>query len=113
MREDGCVMPRCPAHGVEASSSRAALFAPDGTATHPEQKREHASVSTTHFDEAQVEQALWQEFRDHDASLNNALNEALQIHAGPAWRVFQVRVFSIGFRSPPSLVSSALALPQT
>jgi hypothetical protein len=38
------------------------------------------------------EQALWQEFRDHGASLNNTLNEALRIHAGPVWRVFQVRV---------------------
>jgi hypothetical protein len=45
-----------------------------------------------HFDEAQDEQALWQEFRDHGASLNNTLNEALRIHGGPAWRVFQVRI---------------------
>jgi hypothetical protein len=29
--------------------------------------------------------------RDHGAALNRALNEALQIHGGPAWRVFQVR----------------------
>jgi hypothetical protein len=42
---------------------------------------------------AQAEQALWQEFRDHGASLNNTLNEALQIHGGPSWRIFQVRVF--------------------
>jgi chromosome segregation ATPase len=28
---------------------------------------------------------------DHGAALNRALNEALQIHGGPAWRVFQVR----------------------
>jgi hypothetical protein len=69
MREDGCVMPRHPTHGVEASSSRAALPAPDGAAAH-------------------LEQELWQEFRDHGASLNNALNEALRIHTGPAWRVF-------------------------
>jgi hypothetical protein len=27
----------------------------------------------------------------HNASLNRALNEALRIHGGPAWRVFQVR----------------------
>jgi hypothetical protein len=74
MREDGCVMPRHPTHGVEASSSRAALPAPDGAAAH-------------------LEQELWQEFRDHGASLNNALNEALRIHMGPAWRVFQVRIF--------------------
>jgi hypothetical protein len=36
-------------------------------------------VSPAHFNEAQAEQALWQEFRDHDASLNNMLNEALRI----------------------------------
>jgi hypothetical protein len=27
----------------------------------------------------------------HGASLNRALNEALRIHSGHAWRVFQVR----------------------
>jgi hypothetical protein len=27
-------------------------------------------------------------FRDHSASLNRVLNEALRIHSGPAWRVF-------------------------
>jgi hypothetical protein len=40
---------------------------------------------------AQEEQQLWEELRDHSASLNRALNEALRIHGGPAWRVFQVR----------------------
>jgi hypothetical protein len=88
MREDGCVMPRHPTCGVEASSSRATLPAPDGTAAHPEQERERASAPPVHFSEAQAEQALWQEFRDHGASLNNMLNEVLRIHAGPAWRVF-------------------------
>jgi hypothetical protein len=34
---------------------------------------------------------LWEELRDHGASLNRALNEALRIHGDPAWRVFQVR----------------------
>jgi hypothetical protein len=33
---------------------------------------------------------LWQKLYDHSASLNRVLNEALQIHSGPAWRVFQV-----------------------
>jgi hypothetical protein len=69
IHEDGCVMPRHPMHGVEASSSRAALPATDDAAAHPEQE-------------------LWQEFCDHGASLNNTVNEALRIHAGPAWRVF-------------------------
>jgi hypothetical protein len=31
------------------------------------------------------------ELRDHGAALNRALNEALRIHGGPAWHVFQVR----------------------
>jgi hypothetical protein len=43
------------------------------------------------FADAQEEQQLWEELRDYDASLNQALNEALRIHGGPAWRVFQVR----------------------
>jgi hypothetical protein len=36
-----------------------------------------------HFDEAQAEQALWQEFQDYDTSINNTLTEALRIHEGP------------------------------
>jgi hypothetical protein len=58
MREDGCVMLRHPTHGVEASSSRATLPAPDGTTTRPEQERERASAPSAHFSEAQAEQAL-------------------------------------------------------
>jgi hypothetical protein len=95
MHEDGCMMLRHPTHGDEASSSRVALVAPDGAAVRPEQE-------------------LWQEFRDLGASLNNVLNEALMIHAGPAWRAFQVRIFcwvSEFFPSPFSLVTSVLALP--
>jgi hypothetical protein len=36
MRDDGCVMSGCLAHGTEASSSRAAPPASDGTAARPE-----------------------------------------------------------------------------
>jgi hypothetical protein len=36
MQEDGCVMPRHPTHGAEASSSRATFPAPDDTTTCPE-----------------------------------------------------------------------------
>jgi hypothetical protein len=61
MWEDGCVMPRQPMHGTEASSSRAGLPAPNITVAHPEQEREHASASPAHFNEAQAEQALWLE----------------------------------------------------
>jgi 2'-5' RNA ligase len=63
----GLVVTRRPAH-------------PDVTIARPEQEQGHASAPPAHFDEAQAEQALWHEFRDHGASLNNTLNEALQIH---------------------------------
>jgi hypothetical protein len=73
---------RRPADGAGASSSRA------GPTTGLEQGREYADALPTHFVEAQAEQGLWQELSDHGASLNRALNEALRIHSGPAWRVF-------------------------
>jgi hypothetical protein len=94
MREDGCVMSQRPARGAEASSSHAVLPTPGVVVAPPEQERGHTDAPPAHFDEAQAEQALWQEFRDHDASINNALNEALQVHGGPSWRIFQVRVFA-------------------
>jgi hypothetical protein len=43
------------------------------------------------FADAQEEQELWGELRNHGATLNRALNEALRVHGGPAWRIFQVR----------------------
>jgi hypothetical protein len=76
-REDDCVMSGRPTHSAEASSSRAALLASDGTAARPEQERERVNAPPAHFSEAQAVQVLWQEFRDHGASLNRALNEAL------------------------------------
>jgi hypothetical protein len=60
-----------------------------------EPEREPAGAPPAYFNKAQAEQALWQEFRDHGASLNNALNEALRIHAGPAWKTFKVRAFGV------------------
>jgi hypothetical protein len=93
MREDGRVMSGRPTHGAVALSSRTALR----TTTRQEQEQEHVSAPPAHFNEAEVEQALWQEFRDHGSSLNRALNEALRIHGGPAWRIFQVRSFSLDF----------------
>jgi hypothetical protein len=105
MWEDSCVMLRHPTHDAEASSSRPGLFAPDVAVARPEQEQGHASAPLTHFDEAQAKQALWQEFRDHSASLNNVLNEALQIHGGPAWRIFQVCIsVELGVFSPVSSV---------
>jgi hypothetical protein len=62
MREDGYVMLRRLTHGAEASSSRAGLPALDVVVTRPEQEQGHASAPPAHFDEAQAEQVLWQEF---------------------------------------------------
>jgi hypothetical protein len=92
MREDGCMVSGHPAHSAEASSLPVALPASGGPTAHPEQERERVDALPAHFASAQAEQALWQ-----DASLNRALNEALRIHGGPAWRIFQVSDFSPGF----------------
>jgi hypothetical protein len=67
--------------GVEASSSHTAPWLGRGAC------RRAAPL----FADTQEEQQLWEELRDHGASFNRALNEALRIHGGPAWRVFQVR----------------------
>jgi hypothetical protein len=65
-------------HGVGASSSRAGHSAPvEGIAGDPPA-----------FADAQGEQELWGELRSHGATLDRALNEALRVHGGPAWRVF-------------------------
>jgi hypothetical protein len=66
--------------GVEASSSRAA---PPGLG-------EERVDEPPAFADPQKEQQLCAELHDHGASLNRVLNEALWIHGGPAWRVFQV-----------------------
>jgi hypothetical protein len=85
-----------PADGAGASSSRAEPAA--------RQERGNVGAPPAHFVEAQAEQGLWQELRDHGASLNRALNEALRIHSGPAWRVFQVsRISSSSAVLPPAL----------
>jgi hypothetical protein len=88
VRDDSGVALGGPADGAGVSSSRASLPASGGPAAHLEQERERADVPPAHFVEAQAEQELWQELRDHGASLNRALNEALRIHCGLAWRVF-------------------------
>jgi hypothetical protein len=86
-------MSQRPAHGADASTSRAAPLAPDVVVAHREQGLRRAGLPLTHFDEAQAEQVLWQEFRDHNASINNTLIEALRIHGGPSIWIFQVSVF--------------------
>jgi hypothetical protein len=88
MREDNCVMARHPAHDAGASTSHAASPVPDAAVVRPEQELRHAGAPVAHFDEAQAEQALWQEFQDYDAWINNALTEALRVHRGPSFRIF-------------------------
>jgi hypothetical protein len=82
-------------HGAEASSSRAGRSA----------SREGRVDGPPAFADAQEEQELWGELRDHGTAFNRALNEALRIHGGPAWRVFQV-----GRCCPFSSISSFLCL---
>jgi hypothetical protein len=86
-------MSQHPVHDDEASMSHDAPPAPDVTVAHLEQGLRRTSAPPTHFYEARIEQALWQDFRDHGASINNALTEALRVHGGPSWRIFQVSVF--------------------
>jgi hypothetical protein len=96
-RRDGHMVAGGRGHGVEASSSRAGRSAPgEGRIDEPPT-----------FADAQEEQQLWGGLRDHCAVLNRALNEALRIHGGPAWCVFQVR-HCCPFSSTPS--SSCLFL---
>jgi hypothetical protein len=111
VRDDGGTALGCPADGAGASSSHAALPASGGPAAHPEQERARAGTPPAHFVKAQAEQELWQELRDHSASLNRALNEALWIHSGPAWRVFHVSGFSLGFTVPSLAFFRVRAFP--
>jgi hypothetical protein len=79
-RREGHVVAGGRRHGAEASSSRAGHSAPvEGFAGDPPA-----------FADAQEEQGLWGELRNHCTTLDRALNEALRVHGGPAWRVFQV-----------------------
>jgi hypothetical protein len=79
-RREGHMVAGGRGHGAEASSSRAGRSAPvDGLAGDPPA-----------FADAQGEQELWGELRNHGTALDPALNEVLRIHGGPAWRVFQV-----------------------
>jgi hypothetical protein len=52
MREDDCMMPQCPAHDAEASSSRDVLLAPDVVIAPLVQERGHAGALPAHFDKA-------------------------------------------------------------
>jgi hypothetical protein len=80
-RHEGHMVAGGRGHGAEASSSCAGHSAQvEGIAGDPPV-----------FADTPGEQELWGELRGHGAALNRALNEALRIHGGPAWRVFQVR----------------------
>jgi hypothetical protein len=96
-RHEGHMVAGGRGHSAEASSSRAG---------HSAQVEESAGDPPA-FADAQAEQELWGELRSHGATLDRALNEALRVHSGPAWRVFQV-----GCRSllPLFLVSARLSL---
>jgi hypothetical protein len=79
-RREGHMVAGGRGYGAEASSSRAGRSAPvEGLVGDPPA-----------FADAQGEQELWGELGNHGAALDRALNEALRIHGGPAWRVFQV-----------------------
>jgi hypothetical protein len=66
-----------------------------------DQERESASAPLACFNEARAEQALWQEFRNHGALVNSALNEAPRIHASPTWQIFKVRALVVEFEIFP------------
>jgi hypothetical protein len=112
-RWDGCMVAGRPGRGTEASSSRAGLPAPGGPAVSSGQGREHVDAPPPHFAEAQAEQELWEELRDHNASLNRALKEALRIHGGPAWHVFPVRGRLSVSATLPLFVAFALVFPSS
>jgi hypothetical protein len=80
-RWDGRMVAGGPRHGAEASSSHVG----------PPSSGEERVDAPPPLRRRQEEQQLWEELRDHGASLNWVLNEALLIRGGPAWRVFQVR----------------------
>jgi hypothetical protein len=87
-------MSQRPKHDAKASTSRAAPPAPDVAVSQLEQGLRRPGVPRVLLDEVQAEQALWQEFREHGASLNAALTEALRLHGGPSFRLFEVSVFA-------------------
>jgi hypothetical protein len=96
-RRDGHMVAWGRGHGAEASSSHADHSAQvEGIADDPPA-----------FADAREEQELWGELSSHGATLDRALNEALRVHGGPAWRVFQVRC-RCSFSSFPRFCSLCL-----
>jgi hypothetical protein len=70
------------------TSGRACLHQPPSPAATSAQCWGAQRTAPAHFVDTQAKQGLWQDLRDHGASLNRALNKALRIHSGPTWRVF-------------------------
>jgi hypothetical protein len=89
------MMSQHPVHDTEASTSHAAPPAFDIAVSHLEQGLRRSGEPPALFNEAQAEEALWQEFRNNDASINNALTEALRIHGGPSIWLFEVGVLRL------------------
>jgi hypothetical protein len=58
-------MSQRPAHHAEATTSQAAPPVPDVAVAHLEQGLSRTDVPPAHFNEAQAEQVLRQEFHDH------------------------------------------------
>jgi hypothetical protein len=96
-RREGHMVAGGRGHGAEASSSRVGYSA----------QVEGAAGDPPAFADAQEEQELWGELRSHGATLDRASNEALRVHGGPAWRVFQVGCHCL---LPLFLVSARLSL---
>jgi hypothetical protein len=95
MRDDDCVMSQRLAHDAEVCTSHPAPPASNISISQPEQGLPRPEAPRAPLDEAQAEQALWQEFRDHDTSINNALTEALRLHGGPSFQIFEVSVLCL------------------
>jgi hypothetical protein len=79
-RREGHMVAGDRGHGTEASSSRVGRPA----------QVEGAAGDPPAFADALGEQELWGELGSHGATLDRALNEALRVHGGPAWRVLKV-----------------------
>jgi hypothetical protein len=88
------MMSQRPKHDAEASTSRTAPPVPDVAVSQLEQGLRRPGVPRVLLDEVQAEQALWQEFREHGASLNATLTEALRLHGSPSFQLFEVSVFA-------------------
>jgi hypothetical protein len=84
VRADGYVMPRHPSHGAGASSSCAALPAPDAVVPRLEQER--ATPARRRLTSTRLRPS-----RRCGKNFETMAPRSI-IHGGPAWRIFQVRI---------------------